>query len=371
MDTDSSAVRVSPSPTEMTEIVEALDHFNGAHADTVVFIAQHVAKLGPLRDGELVAADFTTVRFQVQSSDQATSVEWSFPEPVSSVPEIQAHLFTLLGAARAAAPDGEPTSLEREMRVSGTLPTTHVTVRSARLLTPWLRELTLQGLPGHLSGGGDEFVLVIPPEPGQDRLPSDATMQSLRDRPADQIPPMAYYTVREWDHETDEVTLWCVLHDHDGGVASWVATAAPGDPCALWGPREGFAIGDASTVLLAVDETGIPAAWAVVEAAGPEVAIRVIAEVPDDVVLPPVPEHPGLSVEWHSRAGAAAGTTSLLTDAIATTSPPTIEQQSELVVLAATETRTATAIRRMVRDDWGLPATQVSCVGYWRRRPTP
>lgn len=355
----------SPTLDDATraELAETFEHLNGSHPDTVVFVARHLAGDPDLDDAEISEATATSITYDIGRRGARRTLTVDLDASIGSTDDLYAAMLGHLAAARAADPDGEPTSIEAEMATTHSLPTTHVTVSAVDEITPVIRQITFRGIDPAPDAGGDEFVLVMIPEPGHEHLPADATMQSLRDRPADEIPPMAYYTVRRWHPATRELDAWFVLHSGDHGVSGWATTVEVGATCALWGPRRGFEIpADTERVVAFVDETGIAAAYATAESMPPETTIEIVAEWDASAEVPAPPDHPGLRLDIRRRDG-DPGTSTALVDAATAMAPP----GPATFVIGAAESRAITQVRKAVRRQWGLPATRVTCVGYWRR----
>ncbi|MBB6628284.1 siderophore-interacting protein [Nocardioides sp. KIGAM211] len=202
-----------------------------------------------------------------------------------------------------------------------------------------------------------------------------------------------------------------VLHPDDGEPgpgASWAARAVVGDEVVLLGPRRGvpwggieFLPGDAATVLLAGDETAVPAVCAVLEQLPPDARGAAFLEVPvsGDVLAV---EHPvGVEVVWLPRDGRPLG--SLLQRAVlahlgsraavedlvgpeeevdpdlwetptyssageAVAADPEAEGgPGDLYAWVAGESRVVTGLRRALVAEVGLDRRQVAFMGYWRR----
>jgi NADPH-dependent ferric siderophore reductase len=188
----------------------------------------------------------------------------------------------------------------------------------------------------------------------------------------------AYYTVRRWRPEVQEIDLWMVLH-HEGGepddvddprvgaAARWAAAAAPGDAVGLWGPRTAFEPpADTDSYLLVADETGLAAVAALLEQWGagptPPPSTTVVVEVADAEHRVALPMAAWADVRWLHRDGADPGTGTRLLDAVRS-----VELGPRTYAVGAAESRQVTAIRRHLRDERGLPAERVSMTGYWRR----
>ncbi|MDN5585052.1 MAG: siderophore-interacting protein [Brevibacterium sp.] len=132
---------------------------------------------------------------------------------------------------------------------------------------------------------------------------------------------MRTYTVREWREEDCELVVDMVLHTdaqgHSGPAAAWAQSAQVGHSLHIIGPSrhaEGptagieFAPADADTILLAGDETAVPAIASIFDSLkGVEVQGKAILEVPtaEDVLELDAPA--GFEVQWLCREGAEHG----------------------------------------------------------------
>ncbi len=243
--------------------------------------------------------------------------------------------------------------------------TTFVTsVAEVRDLTPNLREIVLSGgLESFSSLGGDQFVYLMVPRPGGTEIPDGSTMAALQSAEPDDAPLAAYYTVRAWDEVRHRITLWAVLHGHDGGVGGWAERCGVGDRVAFWGPREGFgATHGAQSYLFVADESGLAAVAALIDALPADVRVRVIAETVDaDHELRF--DRDDVEVTWLHRGTDRPGTGSRLLDQVRAA----VTDGDRLIAFGAAESRQITAVRKYLRHELGMPASTVSMTGYWRR----
>ncbi|MET0324009.1 MAG: siderophore-interacting protein, partial [Ilumatobacteraceae bacterium] len=239
-----------------------------------------------------------------------------------------------------------------------------------------IRQLTFGG--GDLATfrpiSADQFLYVLAPPAGRSELTIDAgfTWERFSAMPAEEQPIGAYYTVRRWRPDVHELDLLFVLHGIDesgtddgtaGPAARWAATAAPGDPVALWGPRSAYAPpATTDRYLLVADDTGLPGVAAIIESLPAGTPIEVVAEVDSEQDRLPLPEQVGVSVTWCYRRGAAPGTTTALVDAVRARDRPA----GTTYAWGGAESRAITAVRRHLRDECGLPQEAVSMTGYWR-----
>ncbi|MCC6438866.1 MAG: SIP domain-containing protein [Acidimicrobiales bacterium] len=374
----------TPEPTfdaAVADQIEALlDQVNASHADTVRFVARHVAQgngfEAAIADAELTGADPGGVALTVVTDAGPTPLRLTFDDPASSPADVQAGLLAVLGAARAAAGSDEPlTSLEREYAAAASLPTRLGRIERRRALTANVVEVTIAGLDGFTFGGGDEFSFVLVTNDGSE-LPADWTMADFRMR-ADDHPIMgAYYTTRRLRPDRGELDLWIVLHEHAAGVASQLERAPLGTRVAVWGPRHGFEPpAGARSVLFVADETGAAAVAALIETLPPSITVTAVLETVDADHELPLPAHPSATVRWvHRGDEPAGGPANRLLDAVrelcgtagggAGGSPAVVVPDA---AFGAAESRHISAVRRYVRRELGLPADAVLMTGYWRR----
>jgi NADPH-dependent ferric siderophore reductase len=240
---------------------------------------------------------------------------------------------------------------------------THVTqvVRTAQV-TPHVRRITFGGgdLTTYEPLGPDQFLYLLLPPPGRAELTIDAgfTWESFWTIPDEDKPVGAYYTVRHHRPEQAEIDIDAVLHDDVGPASAWAAAARPGDPAALWGPREAFAPpADVDWYLLVADETGLPATAAILDWLPAGATVRAFVEVPDASEEQDLP-----GVTWLHRGDRPAGTTTQLVDAVRSLDRP----GGRPYAWGGGESRAVTAVRRYLRDEVGLARAQVSMTGYWR-----
>jgi NADPH-dependent ferric siderophore reductase len=244
-------------------------------------------------------------------------------------------------------------------------------VREVEEVHPALRRITFArgDLDSFQPLAPDTFLYVLAPPPGHETLTVDRsfTWDAYRAMPEHLRPVGAYYTVRHWRPEASELEMLFVLHEH-GAASDWARRAAPGDPVALWGPRSSFdpPAGTDAFVLVA-DETGLPAAAAIIESLDDGVPVHLVAEAADAHARQPIPPHDGLTVTWLNRDRAGAGTASLLADAVRALP----ELSPATYAWGGGESHTMTAARRHLRDVRGLPLRQVSMVAYWRHQDHP
>jgi NADPH-dependent ferric siderophore reductase len=170
------------------------------------------------------------------------------------------------------------------------------------------------------------------------------------------------YTVRRHDPARAEVDVDFALHDDPGQATRWAAHAAPGDKTGFAGPRTHWDRDpDADWLLLAADDTGVPAALAILESLPAGHRAIAVLEVADDRERQTVDTPADVDVRWISRDGRAPGTTSLLPDADRELELPSGRGQ----VWGAGESRAMRRVRDHVRRGRGIAKEAVSVLGYW------
>lgn len=362
---------------DYAELDPELEHLNEEHGDTVVFVSRHLAGVdadlatASVSDARLVSVDQGGLRISVDRDDGPSStMTVPFEQTPSSLDEVRLLFFQALGHARAAAGDTvPPTSLEREMADTQNLRTYVGEVVRSIEVTPNVLEVTIGGLDGYEAVGGDEFVFILAPPPGRRELTvgTDFTWDQYRSMSDEDRPRGAYYTVRRWRPDRHEMDLWFVLHD-GGQAAGWAASARPGDPVAIWGPRRAFhPPTDVDTYLLVADETGAAAVAAILDQMEAQTErpgrVHVILECVDEDHEIDMPVSGSVDVTWHHRGFAEPGSGAGFVPSVRA-----LDLDTERVyVFGAGESRQMTALRKFVRQDVGLPAERVSVTGYWRK----
>ncbi len=231
-------------------------------------------------------------------------------------------------------------------------------------------------------------------------------------RPEEERGHMRTYTVRDVIGEGAETRLVVDIvvhadaHGEPGPGCSWAAAATLGDRLVVIAPRRGhvyggieFVPGEARELLLAGDETAVPAICAVLEQLPVDAVGAAFLEVPKagDVLTVQHPE--GVRVVWLAREGDAHG--ARLRPAVlehlgvgVTTveepgevdpdvwETPSYSSSGEAIHDAATsvgdhldglyawiagESGVVTGLRRALVKDLGVDRKQVAFMGYWRK----
>jgi NADPH-dependent ferric siderophore reductase len=287
-------------------------------------------------------------------------------------------------------------------------------VRLVRL-SPHFVRITFAGpeLEGFGHAGYDQRIKVALPRPGHTvaDLPSGPGCYRVwRTLPESRRPTVRTYTVRAYRAHARELDIDFVLHGSHGAaggpMSRWATSARVGDEVALlgpdrpgqgrlwgveWAPPPGI-----SRVIVAGDETALPAIGAIATALPPGMRAVVCAEVPDHTDIPTweVPE--AVDLRWLARnrdghgSDRGASLVAAVRDALRTVHHPVSRQvepvepasRDGMMLWEVPEQATAASghpylwmageatvmrvLRRIARVEFGLPRTALACMGYWR-----
>ena len=310
------------------------------------------------------------------------------------------------------APDSPPAVVDPRYRPHP------VRVVRARRLSPSYVRLTLGGadLTGFTACGWDQRIKVVLPADGvrwQD-APAD-WFGWYRALPEGVRPPMRTYTVRAWRPAAGELDVDFVLHGVGSGeagpAATWAAAARPGDPVVVIGPSapgtgrmwgvEFCPPPAARSLLLAGDETAVPAIASVLERLPAGTRVSALLEVPEDADARELGRElraPAAAVvEWLPREGTGAAhgellraavlrRTAALTASRAAAAAVALEDvdvdagilwevpeeagafgEDSLYAWLAGEAGVVKELRRHLVREVGVPRECVAFMGYWRR----
>lgn len=255
----------------------------------------------------------------------------------------------------------------------------HLTVAGVARITPVFARVTLTGddLDGFPATGPDDHVKVFFPDPATGEI----TVPSPRVPGADLETPRAEVLARDYtprafrpatrarpatfDHPATEARSAELDVDillHGAGVAStWAATARPGDPLVVGGPRVSKALpADATTVLLLGDESALPAIARWLEQLPAGNQISVLLEVADARARSYFPDELRMRADilWLLREHGAGQ----LLAALRGLGP----LDEGAFVFGAGEAAALVPLRQHLRKELALPATRVALNGYWK-----
>lgn len=286
-----------------------------------------------------------------------------------------------------------------------------VEVARVRRLSPGFQRITFTGadLDGFAAAGADQRIKVLLPRSARDCPLGDDWYARWRALPTGSRPPMRTYTVRAARPHVREVDVDFVLHGATGPASAFAEAAAPGDEVVLVGPNARYGgppsglewrpPRGAGPLLLAGDETAVPAIAAIAEALPPGTGARVLLEVPtdDDVLDLDVPGDVRLT--WlprrcgrtgHPRGALLGAAVRSAADGLGLTggcptgsTPEAADPDGELwdvpaedgtasgaagpYAWLAGEAGVVTGLRRHLLGEVGLDRRAVAFMGYWRQ----
>src|SRR5215218_663014 len=178
-----------------------------------------------------------------------------------------------------------------------------LTTVAVRRVTPSVRRVTLTGDPGAVAALQPTVNLLVPrvgdPAPHWPTVARDGRIVWPQ---GSHGVALRSYTARRQDPAAGELDVDFVLHG-DGPAATWAAAAAPG---AVLGVASAAPLGDApaSWLLVAGDETALPAISRILAAAAPGTQGVALLEVAGPEEEQPLSAPAGVDVRWLHRSGA-------------------------------------------------------------------
>ncbi|MFD8702995.1 siderophore-interacting protein [Kitasatospora sp. NPDC059648] len=262
-----------------------------------------------------------------------------------------------------------------------TLPVTFAEVVAVDRITPRTARVTFEAeaLADTVGTTPDQQLKLCFPRPGRRRpvLPVQqgdpmGWYQAYLAIPEAERPPLRSFTLRRRHPGTRRIEIDFVLHGDAGPAAAWALRAAPGDvlglvgPSALYAPPVPFAeaAAEADWVLLAGDETALPAMATLLEALSEGVRAYAWIEVEDRAERQELRGRAELEVRWLHRDGAPPG--SVLTGAFRGGVLP----GGRPFVWLAGEAGAVRAVRRCLVEEHGVSKEGIDFTGYWRHRLT-
>lgn len=217
-------------------------------------------------------------------------------------------------------------------------------------------------LADFVSAGSDQRIKLCLPKPGHP-APLGRSRAEVFALPREQQPSHRTYTVRHFDPDRLELSIDLVLHEHQAPGASWAASVCPGDQVVTVGPSPAYEPSpDADPLVLAGDETALPAIAAILEELPSAARASVFVEVADAGEQQRVDTAADVQWTWLHRDGVPAGESRLLVDAV---------READLGprphVWAGAEAATAREIRDYCYAELGLDRARVYALAYWRR----
>ena len=229
---------------------------------------------------------------------------------------------------------------------------------------PGMLRLTLSDMRDfqRLCGAGVHVKLMLPSDPNRapvwPRLaPNDTTVWPSG---ADNL-HVRYYTIKAIRPELSEIDIDVVHHD-GGTIATWAACAEIGDRIGLLGPGGGEDPDDAETLLLAGDETALPALARMLETLQSNVRGHLIGAAQSVSELKAYLPDTRLTLHALPAADFSTSVAKLAEDLGNPVRPD--------FAWFAGEHKNAQELRRVFKKSFGLPKGRQYSISYWRRGDT-
>lgn len=240
-------------------------------------------------------------------------------------------------------------------------------VTGVRDITPHMRRITFDGDDVSRFAGMNALhlnVLCQHPDLAAPQWPTVGSNGLAQWEDPDRRPTLRKYTVRSLDVAASRLDIDFVLHADAGPGSAVAETAQIGAEIGVIGPGGGGLV-DADWYLFAGDETALPAIARMLEKLPAHARGKAFVEVADKDEVQYLEFQAGIEVTWLLRNGAAAGTTSLLIDAVRSTVLP--GDGSSVYVWAGCEFAAFRQIRSYCRTELGLKKDEHLVVSYWNR----
>ena len=190
---------------------ELLEGVNAAFADSVLLIGRVLGDRGEGTAAQLVAVDPHGVDIVVTDPSGEHRRRVDFVDEVVDAAQVTAELLALVTLARQRSCEEGTTSGELVAQEATTIRTFLTSVVSVEDLHPHLRQITFGG--GDLATfsplGPDTFLYLLLPPPGRTELTIDQgfTWSGYELMPEADRPVGAYYTLRRWRPDQQELDI--------------------------------------------------------------------------------------------------------------------------------------------------------------------
>lgn len=227
---------------------------------------------------------------------------------------------------------------------------------------PGMIRLTLSGdTAGHLADGG-LHVKLMRPAVDHGKAPQWPTVAAngITVWPqGDQKLHVRYFTIRHARPEAGEVDIDVVYHA-GGMISDWAVKASPGDVIGVMGPAGGSLPGVDGPVLLAGDETALPAIARIMETLPAGQQGTVLVAMPDDAAASAYFPKTGLRLIRLSGDQFRSRCVDIARDVAEAGLKPAF-------AWFAGEFSTANAMRKVFKDEFSLAKGRQLSVSYWEQ----
>ena len=262
--------------------------------------------------------------------------------------------------------------------------------RTVRLSTTFLRvTLTGEALAEFAGHGFDQRInlLLLPADADHDAFARRPDwLSAWRSGPPAEWAPLRVYTVRAFRPGDLEVDIDVALHGDTGPASRWAGAARPGDRVVMIGATHGHPVTDvawhppagATRLLLAADETAVPAAAAILESLDRPATAFLEVPAPDDRL----PIGGPATITWLVRS-AGQRLEPVVRAHLDLAAPPAAPAEVDptedevwdvpehpaggFYAWLAGEAGTVVALRRHLVGERGVDRASVAFMGYWKR----
>ncbi len=200
--------------------------------------------------------------------------------------------------------------------------------------------------------------MLIPPV-GADEIVMPEWTGNQFELPNGDRAPIRTFTPRYFDEQRLELTLDIVLHDH-GAASDWARNAEVHDEVAISGPGRSETLDpEATSHLLAGDESAIPAIGQLLEAIPTDHTMEVHVEISGPDARIELPEHGGADVNWLVADPDSSPGDAMVAAVVALDDLPD-------AVWVAGEAAAVQRLRKHLFDERGRSRSSVTARGYWK-----
>lgn len=247
-----------------------------------------------------------------------------------------------------------------------------MTVLRTEILTPSIRRIVFGGsgfddFNGRDNAFTDKYVKLVFLADGFTYSEPLDLAEVRETMPPEAWPVLRTYTVRWVDPVARELAIDFVVHGGEGFAGPWAERAEPGDVMHLRGPSGAYAPDPSVDWHLFVgDEAGLAAISSALAALQPGASAVAFVEVDDAAHQVDLPTAADLEIHWLHRGGAAAGTTTLLDEALRAWE----WRDGRCQAFVHGESALLKSVRPYVLNERGVAREDVSVSAYWRRGAT-
>jgi NADPH-dependent ferric siderophore reductase len=265
------------------------------------------------------------------------------------------------------------------------LPVRFIQVTNVTRVTPHMARITFGGgdLADFTYDEPDQQVKLYFPKPGQavPRLPEQNAdgdfmrwYEAFTAIPEHERPWMRSYTIRAHHPRNITIDIDFVLHGDAGPATRWAQSAKPGDTLGMFGPSSNFArpipigasIGAFDWLLLAGDETALPAIGTLIESLPAGARAVAYIEVSDAAEEQRFDTRGEVTVHWVHRGKILARRSDVLVEAVRGAKFPS----GSVFAWLAGESGAVRALRRHLVNERGVEKRSIDFAGYWRPKLT-